>query len=124
ERNIADAKKWYKLAAEQGNLNAMHNLGVLLAMGADGGGDNKAAVRWFTEAADLNVTDSQFNLAILAAKGLGMPKDMTEAYKWFDIVARKGDADAAAKRDEIAAGMEPDVLKIAKGKATLWKART
>ena len=124
ERNIADAKKWYKLAAEQGNLNAMHNLGVLLAMGADGGVDNKAAVRWFTEAADLNVTDSQFNLAILAAKGLGMPKDMTEAYKWFDIVARKGDADAAAKRDEIAAGMEPDVLKIAKGKATLWKART
>lgn len=124
ERNIPNAKKWYQAAAEQGNLNAMHNLGVLLAMGVEGGPDNKAAVRWFTEAADLDVTDSQFNLAILAAKGLGMSKDMTEAYKWFDIVARKGDDDAAAKRDEIAASMEPDVLKIAKGKATLWQART
>jgi len=93
-------------------------------MGSEGTPDHQAAVRWFTEAADLNVTDSQFNLAILAAKGLGMPKDLTEAYKWLDIVARKGDADAAAKRDELAKVMDPEQLKIAEGKAKLWKART
>lgn len=124
ERNIASAKEWYGTAAKQGNVNAMHNLGVLLAMGADNEADNKAAVRWFTEAADLDVTDSQFNLAILAAKGLGLTKDMTEAYKWLDIVARKGDSDAAAKRDEVAQGLNPEQLKLARGKAALWKART
>lgn len=124
DRDLNKAKKWYEAAAKQGNATAMHNLGVLLAMGSEGTPDHQAAVRWFTEAADLNVTDSQFNLAILAAKGLGMPKDLTEAYKWLDIVARKGDADAAAKRDELAKVMDPEQLKIAEGKAKLWKART
>jgi len=124
ERNLNKAKTWYKAAASQGNLTAMHNLGVLYAMGTEGVSDHRSAVRWFTEAADLDVTDSQFNLAILAAKGLGMQKDMTEAYKWLDIVARKGDADAASKRDDLARTMEPDQLKIAEGKAKLWKARS
>jgi len=123
ERDLTKAKTWYKAAAMQGNLTAMHNLGVLYAMGADNDADHRAAVRWFTEAADFDVTDSQFNLAILAAKGLGMQKDMTEAYKWLDIVARKGDTDAASKRDDLARAMEPDQLKIAEGKAKLWKAR-
>lgn len=123
KRDIASAKKWYQTAAEQGNVNAMHNLGVLMAMGVEDRVDNKEAVRWFTEASDFDVTDSQFNLAILAAKGLGMPKDLTEAYKWFDIVARKGDTDAAAKRDEVASAMSPEELKVAEGKAMLWQAR-
>src|SRR5690606_17724572 len=123
ERNLNKAKTWYKAAASQGNLTAMHNLGVLYAMGTEGVSDHRSAVRWFTEAADLDVSDSKFNLAILAAKGLGMQKDMTEAYKWLDIVARKGDADAASKRDDLARAMEPDQLKIAEGKAKLWKAR-
>ncbi|MCT9000050.1 peptidoglycan-binding protein [Chelativorans intermedius] len=123
ERDIAAAKKWYRRAAEQGNASAMHNLGVLYAMGADGTTDNDEAARWFQEAADLGVVDSQFNLGILAAKGVGMKRDLGEAYKWFAIVARTGDEDAAAKRDEIAEAMAPADLAKAQAKAKLWQAR-
>ena len=35
-RDVTKAKTWYQLAAAQGNASAMHNLAVLLAMGADG----------------------------------------------------------------------------------------
>ena len=46
-RDIAKAKTWYQMAAEQGNASAMHNLAVLFAMGADGVADNESAARWF-----------------------------------------------------------------------------
>lgn len=121
DRDPAKAKMWFQLAAEQGNASAMHNLGVLFAMGATGETDNQSAARWFLEAAEHGVTDSQFNLGILAAKGMGTRQDLTEAYKWFDLVARSGDKDAAAKRDEVAANMSPELLKQAKDKALLWK---
>ncbi|MDS1137391.1 peptidoglycan-binding protein [Nitratireductor indicus] len=121
DRDPAKAKMWFQLAAEQGNASAMHNLGVLFAMGATGETDNPSAARWFLEAAEHGVTDSQFNLGILAAKGMGTKQDLTEAYKWFDLVARSGDKDAAAKRDEVAANMSPELLKQGKDKALLWK---
>ncbi|EKF44438.1 peptidoglycan binding domain-containing protein [Nitratireductor indicus C115] len=121
DRDPAKAKMWFQLAAEQGNASAMHNLGVLFAMGATGETDNQSAARWFLEAAEHGVTDSQFNLGILAAKGMGTKQDLTEAYKWFDLVARSGDKDAAAKRDEVAANMSPELLKQGKDKALLWK---
>lgn len=122
-RDSARARTLYQLAAAQGNAGAMHNLAVLLAMGADGVPDNESAVRWFQEAADLGVRDSQFNLGILTAKGVGTPQDLIEAYKWFAIVADSGDADAAAKRDEVAAALRPDQLETARATARLWQAQ-
>jgi localization factor PodJL len=120
-RDIAKAKTWYQLAANQGNASAMHNLAVLFAMGADGTADNDSAVRWFTQAADLGVKDSQFNLGILAAKGVGMPQSLEASYKWFAIVAKSGDRDAAAKRDEIARSLRPELLEKARSAADLWQ---
>jgi localization factor PodJL len=102
----------------------MHNLGVLLAMGASGATDNETAAHWFLKAAEFGVTDSQFNMGILAAKGIGMEQDLKEGYKWFALVADAGDEDAAAKRDEVAELLSPDQLEKAQAAATLWRART
>ena len=90
-------------------------------MGADGTADNESAARWFTMAADLGVKDSQFNLGILAAKGVGMKQSLEESYKWFALVAKGGDRDAAAKRDEIANSLRPEQLKAARAAVELWK---
>ena len=68
----------------------MHNLGVLLAMGANGTANNEEAARWFLEAAELGVPDNQFNMGILSARGIGMPQDLEEGYKWFAILAEGG----------------------------------
>jgi localization factor PodJL len=92
------------------------------------GGDNRAAdndraARWFLEAAELGVTDSQYNLGILTAKGAGVPQSLEESYKWFALVAKTGDRDAAAKRDEVAKALRPEQLEKAKQAAELWKAR-
>lgn len=124
ERDIPRAIALYAEAAAKGNASAMHNLAVLHAMGADGRTDNSAAARNFTKAAELGVRDSQFNLAILAAKGVGMKQDLAAAYKWLAIVAAAGDADAAAKRDEVAKLLPPADLEKAKKTVELWTPKT
>lgn len=124
ERDIPRAIALYEEAAAKGNASAMHNLAVLQAMGANGRTDNSAAARNFTRAAELGVRDSQFNLAILAAKGVGMKQDLAAAYKWLAIVAAAGDADAAAKRDEVAKLLAPADLEKAKKTVELWKPKT
>ncbi|MDF1599102.1 peptidoglycan-binding protein [Mesorhizobium sp. YIM 152430] len=124
ERDIPRAIALYEKAAAKGNASAMHNLAVLQAMGANGRTDNSAAARNFTKAAELGVRDSQFNLAILAAKGVGMKQDLAAAYKWLAIVAAAGDADAAAKRDEVAKLLAPADLEKAKKTVELWKPKT
>jgi localization factor PodJL len=52
-----------------------------------------------------------------------MPQSLEESYKWFAIVAKSGDRDAAAKRDEIANSLRPEQLEKARGMVELWKAK-
>ena len=121
ERSATEAKLWYQMAAEAGNASAMHNLAVLFASGADGTVDSASALRWFQKAADLGVGDSQFNLGVMKGKGQGVPQDLEESYKWLAILAKSGDVEAGAKRDEVAKTMRPEQLEAAKAKVELWK---
>lgn len=121
ERSASDAKLWYQMAAEAGNASAMHNLAVLFASGADGTVDSVSALRWFQKAADLGVGDSQFNLGVMMGKGQGVPQDLEESYKWLGLLAKSGDSEAAAKRDEVGKTMRPEQLESAKAKMQLWK---
>ncbi|WP_343314875.1 peptidoglycan-binding protein [Brucella sp. BE17] len=112
--DLKKARAWYEKAAHQGNASAMHNLAVLIASGKDGPSDNVAAAHWFARAAELGIKDSQFNMGILAAKGVGMPANLEESYKWFALAANAGDREAADKRDQIAASLDPEKLEQAK----------
>jgi localization factor PodJL len=114
-RDIQRAKDLYQRAAEKGNTRAMHNLGVLAA---EGGKPNyTSAALWFGKAAEYGIRDSQYNLAVLLARGLGLPKDLVKSYTWFAIVAAAGDADAARKRDDVAARLTSSELAAANAAA-------
>jgi localization factor PodJL len=109
------AKDLYQRAAEKGNTHAMHNLGVLAA---EGGKPNyTSAALWFGKAAEYGIRDSQYNFAVLLARGLGLPKDLVKSYTWFAIVAAAGDADAARKRDDVAARLTSSELAAANAAA-------
>jgi localization factor PodJL len=112
-RDPAAAKRWYLKAAEAGNARAAHNLAVMSAEPGEGSPNYPDAVTWFRRAAELGVRDSQYNVAILYARGLGVEKDLGRSWLWFALAAQQGDADAAAKRDEIARQMDPASLASA-----------
>jgi localization factor PodJL len=114
-KDVQRAKDLYQRAAEKGNTRAMHNLGVLAA---EGGKPNyTSAALWFGKAAEYGIGDSQYNLAVLLARGLGLPKDLVKSYTWFAIVAAAGDAEAARKRDEVAARLTSSELAAANAAA-------
>ena len=82
----------------------------------------RAAV-WFGKAAEFDVADSQFNFAVLLARGLGLRQDFAQSYTWFSILAAKGDAEAAAKRDEVATRLTSSDLAAAKMAAETFRPR-
>ncbi len=113
-KNPKEAFSLYEAAAKAGNVRAMHNLAVLAADGSAGKADYATAAKWFLSAAEHDVRDSQYNLAILYARGLGIPRNLVESYKWFSIAAKKGDTDAASKRDQVARRLSPGELTRAR----------
>jgi localization factor PodJL len=122
-RDLTLAVTWFERAAQAGNVKAMHHLATLLAAGIQGAPDYAGAFRWYSEAADGGLRDSQFNLGVLLTRGVGTSRSLPRAYQWFDLAARQGDADAAAKRDEIGKRLAPPELAAAKLLAERWRAR-
>ena len=124
-RDTQLARAWYAKAAAAGNARAMHNLAVLNAEDAGAGKpDYAAAADGFKRAAALGVRDSQFNLGILYGRGLGVAQDLSQSWMWFSVAAQQGDADAAKKRDEVAAKMDPKALAAAQKALAQFKPAT
>jgi localization factor PodJL len=114
KKDLAEAHRLYVAAADKGHAKAMHNLAVLYAGGLDGKPDYATASQWFRRAAVHGIVDSQYNLAILYARGTGVERNLVESYKWFALAAKGGDKDAARKRDDVAARLDPKQLESAK----------
>ena len=115
------AKVWYRRAADQGHVRAMHNLGVLVAGRGQEQGDYAGASHWFKEAAKRGYVDSQFNLATLYAHGRGVPKDLVESYMWFALAARSGDAGSLRRLEEIKAQLDSSEREAGEQKLAAWR---
>ena len=60
--------KWYRLAADQGDVGAQYNLGVMYDEGRGVPEDVKEALKWYRLAADQGVADVQYNLGRMYGK--------------------------------------------------------
>ncbi|MBM3520312.1 MAG: sel1 repeat family protein [Alphaproteobacteria bacterium] len=88
--DYAEAVKWYRKAAEQGDTAAMHNLGFMYTWGQGVPQDYAEAAKWFRRAADLGAAEAQGSLGLMYAEGKGVPQDYAEAAKWFRKAAEQG----------------------------------
>jgi len=120
QKDLVRARDLYLAAAQRGNAKAMHNLAVLYGEGVSGTADYETAATWFRKAADHGIKDSQYNLAILYGRGIGVTQNYAESYKWFVLAANQGDGDAAIKRDEVAAYLDPQTREAARLAAQSW----
>ena len=100
-RNPAEARRFTALAADAGDVKAMHNLGVYLFRGEGGAQDLTGAAQWFRKAAAAGVVESQFNLGLLYQSGSGVSKDDSQARYWFRLAAARGDAEARRALNEL-----------------------
>ena len=62
DKNYIEAIKWYKLAAEKGDLYAQNNLGSIYKNGQGVMRNYNEAIKWLRLAAEHGSVDDQYNL--------------------------------------------------------------
>ncbi|CAG7827258.1 unnamed protein product, partial [Allacma fusca] len=75
--------------AQQGDVKAQYNLGVMLANGKGVAQNQGEAVKWFRKAAEQGDADAQYNLGAMLANGEGVAQNQGEAVKWFRKAAEQ-----------------------------------
>jgi TPR repeat protein len=90
------ASAWYRLAAEQGNMQAQRALAEMYFSGDGVALDYVEAKRWYTKAAERGDGPSQLRLAYLNAEGHYKPlkTNYLEAERWFKKAAEQNVGDA------------------------------
>ena len=82
----------FKPLAEQGDMEAQHNLAVLYKTGKGVMRDMEKAAMWFRKAAEQGLPDAQFNLGELYDEGNGVEKRHEYAALWYTRAAEQGHA--------------------------------
>jgi hypothetical protein len=90
-QRVAEAVKWFRKAAEQGNAPAQCYLGLYYAHIDI---DEAEAVKWFRKAAEQGEPIAQGNLGELYCMGRGVPQNYAEGVKWLRKSAEQGKADS------------------------------
>ncbi len=89
ERNLKQARSWYKKAAELGDARAQHALACNFESPA-----SEQAVSWLRKAAVQGYVQSQCALAELQFLGVGVEQDSLAALAWYSKAAEQDDVQA------------------------------
>lgn len=89
-----EAVKWYRKAADLGNLDAVHALLGYYDGDTFRHRDTVESAKWCRKAADLGDRRAMHRVAELYSIGNGVPVNYTEAANWYRKAADLGDSDA------------------------------
>jgi TPR repeat protein len=88
--SYAEAAKWFRLAADQTNSDALLGLGELYEAGQGVPKDLDQAVKLYRQAAEVGNADGEYTLAFMYESGRGVRQSHAEAAKWFQRAAEQG----------------------------------
>ena len=120
-QDYAEAMRWYRKAADQGEASAQYNLGVICFKGQGVTQDYAEAMKWFRIAADQGHARAQTGLGRMYEKGRGVTQDYVQALVWYNLAAAQGKKDASKWRDILAEKMTPAQIAEAQRLAREWK---
>ena len=81
--DYADADRWLRLAATQGNADAQFWLGTGYERGWFGGTDYREALKWLRKAAAQGLPNAQYCLGQMYEEGKGVPESDSLAASWY-----------------------------------------
>ena len=85
ESNFTEAFKYCKKAAEQGEVHAQYNLGIMYANGRGVKQDLFNAKEWYQKAAEQGLAYAQYNLGNMYYNGQGVRQNYTKAKEYFGL---------------------------------------
>ena len=92
--DYATAESIWRKYAEEGDGQAMNNLGVLYDLGQGVEPDMGRALHWFAESAKTGHPSGMSNYGRMLEQGRGIEANPAEAARWFDLAARQGQPEA------------------------------
>ena len=93
-RDDIKAAQWYKMAAAQGNRDALFALAMFAFAGRAGPSDPTEGTRLLTEAAKLGNPIANYNLGLLYLQGQQFAQDFARAAELFRVAANAGNPEA------------------------------
>ena len=115
-KDLAEAAKWYRMAAEEGHAQGMFELSKCYTFGFGVRKNRVTAGKWLREAAEHGHVTAMLLLGrwLLKEESSGVGYDPREAVKWFRRAAENGDARAMFElgecyEDGIGMKKEPDL---------------
>ena len=97
DRDDEEAVRLWRLAAEQGHVDAQARLGSWYAEPVNGGWSRDAAeaVRWYRLAAEQGHVGAQYTLGSIYYFGDDVDEDHAEAVRWYRLAAEQAEQDDA-----------------------------
>ena len=86
---IPDAYAWYQEKAQQGNVDAQFNVGLMRETGWSVPEDAKIAIRWYREAARQGHVNAQIRLGMMYYLGVGARQSKIKGRKWIREAAKQ-----------------------------------
>ena len=124
-QNYAEAMRWYRLAAEQGDAQAQSSIGKLYDSGDGVPQDFTEAMRWYRLAAEQGDAQGQVGLGEKYRQGHGVSKNYVLAHLWFNLAASTPEGGMAdMMRGIVARDMTPAQITEAQRLARAWKPKT
>ena len=92
--NPAEAFRFMRIAAEQGDARAQYFLGTFYYQGDGTPVDRQSAGAWFRKSAENGFAEAQLAYGMLLLSGDGVATDKAQAIEWLGKAARQGNGRA------------------------------
>ena len=111
KKDESAARRWFKLAAEQGDDNAEASLGYLYEKGEGGEENFEGAVSLYSRAAQHGNAEAQYRLGLAYLAGRGAQQNAVLALFWLAKAGDQGHASARHKRDQLLPFIGDDIAR-------------
>lgn len=112
EKNHQLAVKWYRKAAEQGDIKGQCNLGFMYYNGYGIRQDYTKAAEWYRKAAEQGDSDGQYNLGILYEYGQGVEQNAQTAISWYRKAIEQGHYGAQQRLEALLEKLKSRALSV------------
>jgi len=93
-QNAPEAFRWYRSAAERGNVDAQIQVAYMYQQGDGVPKDGAQALEWYRKAAEQGSARAGRYIGEAFHFGYGIPKNLEEAVRWYKWAAEEGDIQA------------------------------
>jgi len=115
--DLAEARKWFRLAALQGDADAQAKLGAMCFLGEGAAKDAVEAAKWFRLASAQGNATAQGCLGMMYAMGDGVTRDLVQAFAWLLKATDAGNTQVTQTFETLKRGLAPAQIEEGRNRA-------